>query len=48
MNKAVSDNPALVNTAPFADGWFLEVKLSNPRELDQLLTPDAYRVQIGA
>lgn len=48
VNKAVSDNPALVNTAPFADGWFLEVKLSNPRELDQLLTPDAYRVQIGA
>lgn len=48
VNKAVSDNPALVNTAPFADGWFLQVKLSNPGELDQLLTPDAYRAQIGA
>jgi len=48
VNKVVSDNPALVNTAPFADGWFLQVKLSNPGELDQLLTPDAYRAQIGA
>lgn len=48
VNKAVSDNPALVNTAPFADGWFLQVKLSNPGEVDQLLTPDAYRAQIGA
>ena len=48
VNKAVSDNPALVNTAPFADGWFLQVKLSNPGELDQLLTPDAYRAQISA
>ena len=48
VNKAVSDNPGLVNTAPFADGWFLQVKLSNPGELDQLLTPDAYRAQIGA
>ncbi|MBM3902398.1 MAG: glycine cleavage system protein GcvH [Verrucomicrobia bacterium] len=48
VNKAVSDNPALVNTAPFADGWFVQVKLSNPGELDQLLTPEAYRAQIGA
>lgn len=48
VNKAVSDNPALVNTAPFGDGWFLRVKLSNPGEVDQLLTPDAYRAQIGA
>ncbi len=48
VNKAVSDNPALVNTAPFADGWFLQVRLTNPSEVDQLLTPDAYRAQIGA
>ena len=48
VNKAVSDNPALVNTAPFGDGWFFQVKLSNPSDVDQLLAPDAYRAQIGA
>jgi glycine cleavage system H protein len=48
VNKAVSDNPALVNTAPFGDGWFLQVRLTNPSEVDQLLTPEAYRAQIGA
>ena len=48
VNKAVADNPALVNTAPFADGWFFQVKLANPGDVDQLLTPDAYRAQIGA
>ena len=48
VNKAVADNPALVNTAPFGDGWFFQVKLANPGDVDQLLTPDAYRAQIGA
>src|SRR4051812_12524983 len=27
INKAVSDNPALVNTSPYGDGWFFKVKL---------------------
>ncbi|MFZ9855661.1 MAG: glycine cleavage system protein GcvH [Limisphaerales bacterium] len=48
VNKAVSDNPALVNTAPFGDGWFFQVKLANPGDVEQLLAPDAYRAQIGA
>ena len=48
VNKAVSDNPALVNTAPFGDGWFFQVKLANPGDVEQRLAPDAYRAQIGA
>ena len=48
VNKSVSDNPALVNTAPFGDGWFFQVRLANAGEMDQLLTPDAYRAQIGS
>src|SRR6266478_1694630 len=30
VNKAVVDDPALVNREPYADGWFFKVKLSNP------------------
>ncbi|MCW5557350.1 MAG: glycine cleavage system protein GcvH [Verrucomicrobiae bacterium] len=48
VNKALTDNPALVNTAPFGDGWFFKVKLSNAPEVEGLLTPEAYRAQIGA
>jgi glycine cleavage system H protein len=47
-NKAVSDNPALVNTEPFAGGWFFKIKLSSPAEVNSLLTPEQYRLQIGA
>jgi len=48
VNKAVSESPALVNSAPFGDGWFFKVKLSNAPEVEGLLTPEAYRAQIGA
>ena len=47
MNKAVVDNPALVNTDPYGSGWFFKIKLSNPAELSNLLTPESYQAQIG-
>ena len=47
VNKAAADNPSLVNTEPFAGGWFLKIKLSNATELNALLTPDNYKAQIG-
>ena len=46
-NKAVVDNPALVNTEPYAGGWFYKIKLSNTSELDALLTPKQYGDQVG-
>jgi glycine cleavage system H protein len=47
VNKAVVDNPALVNTEPYASGWFYKIKLSNPSETNSLLGPDQYKAQIG-
>ena len=47
INQAVTDNPALVNSAPYADGWFFQLKLANAAEASALLTPDAYWAQIG-
>jgi glycine cleavage system H protein len=46
VNKAVVDNPALVNSAPHAGGWFFKIKLSNAGELAGLLPPDQYSEQI--
>jgi glycine cleavage system H protein len=48
VNQAVVENPALVNTEPYAGGWFYKIKLSAPAEANSLLTPDQYRAQIGA
>jgi glycine cleavage system H protein len=47
VNGNVSANPALVNTEPFAGGWFYKVRLSNAAELSALLDAAAYKAQIG-
>ena len=47
VNGTVADNPALVNTQPYGGGWFFKVKLANPAELNNLLTPESYQAQIG-
>jgi len=46
-NQAVVDDPALVNKEPHAGGWFFKIKLSNPAELNSLLTPEKYKAQIN-
>ena len=46
-NKLAVADPALVNSEPYAAGWFYKIKLSNPAELDALLTPEQYQAQIG-
>ena len=42
-NQEIVANPALVNQDAEEGAWFLKMKISNPRELDQLMTADAYR-----
>ena len=47
VNKAAVDNPALVNTEPYGGGWFYKIQLSNLAELNNLLSPESYKAQIG-
>jgi glycine cleavage system H protein len=42
-NRAVADDPALVNSDPEGQGWFFKLKLDNRQELDGLLDEAAYR-----
>jgi glycine cleavage system H protein len=37
----------LVNTAPYGDGWFFEIQLSNPAELGALMDATAYAAQVN-
>jgi len=47
VNQAVVDDPALVNSEPYEDGWFFRIKLSNLAELSALLGPEQYKMQIS-
>ena len=41
-NERLLDDPGLLNSDPFTDGWFIKVRPSDPSELDKLLDADAY------
>jgi len=46
-NGALEKDPAVVNRDPYGDGWMIKLKVKDAKELDQLLTSDAYGTQIG-
>ena len=46
VNPNLGGSPALVNTEPYQGGWFYKLKISGGS--DGLMTPEAYRAQIGA
>lgn len=47
VNKALEDDPALINSDPFGDGWIVKVRISNVADFESLMDADAYRESIG-
>ena len=43
INDAIVANPELVNESPEENAWFLKIRMSNPRELDGLMSEDKYK-----
>lgn len=48
FNAALDSAPELVNKAPYGEGWIIKVALSDPAEVDTLLTAAQYKELIGA
>jgi|ERR1051325_2086207 glycine cleavage system H protein len=46
VNQSLQDNPALVNTSPFGDGWIFVLKMAAPDDVKQLKNSAAYRATI--
>ena len=42
VNPALTDNPALVNQAPYGEGWMIKVRATNPEPLKGLMSSDDY------
>jgi glycine cleavage system H protein len=47
VNPKLEKEPQLVNSAPYADGWMVKIKLTDPAEKDDLLDASAYGAHIG-
>ncbi len=42
LNEELEDNPELVNDDPYGAGWMIKIKLSDPSQLEDLLSAEAY------
>ncbi len=48
FNEALEDEPEKVNSDPYNAGWMIKISISNSEELNDLLSPEAYKNLIGA
>lgn len=42
INSALEEAPELVNQSPYEEGWLIEIRPSDPGEIDQLMDMPAY------
>ncbi|MFA8342404.1 MAG: glycine cleavage system protein GcvH [Rhodothermaceae bacterium] len=47
VNEALEDEPQLINSDPYGEGWIIKVELKDAGELDELMDADAYKAHIG-
>jgi glycine cleavage system H protein len=47
-NDALEGSPELCNTDPYGDGWIVELQLSDPSQLDQLLSAQDYQATVAS
>lgn len=48
VNASLNDNPELVNSDPYGEGWMVKVSLADAAEVEGLLTSEAYQALVGA
>ena len=48
INKALNDNPEVINNDPYNEGWMIKIEITDPAQLDALMDADAYAEFIGA
>jgi glycine cleavage system H protein len=48
FNEDLESEPELVNSDPYGKAWMIKIKISNPSEIDSLLSSEAYKELIGA
>jgi glycine cleavage system H protein len=46
VNEALNDDPSLVNSDPYGEGWMILVRVKDAAELDALLSADDYAKHI--
>lgn len=43
INELLEDDPMVINSAPYGDGWMIKIELSDPAEVESLMSSDDYQ-----
>lgn len=46
VNDELTEDPSLINSDPYGEGWIFELKVTKPSELDVLMDSSSYRQHI--
>lgn len=47
VNDALDDDPSLVNTDPYGEGWMISLRVDDPGDVDELMDVADYAEHIG-
>ena len=47
FNESLEDNPEIVNSDPYSNGWMIKMKVSNINDISSLLNSNQYQELIG-
>ena len=47
FNEALNDAPDTVNKDPYGEGWMIKIKMTDPSQVDALLTAEQYAALVG-
>ena len=47
VNGDLNDKPESVNNDPYGEGWMVKLTVSNPSDIEGLLTAEAYAALVG-
>ncbi len=46
VNQRLDDEPELINSSPYDEGWLVEIKMSNEKELESLISAADYETKL--
>lgn len=46
VNEQLEDRPELVNEDPYGDGWMIQIQISDPDEIDELMSAEEYEAYL--
>ena len=47
VNQQLEDQPEIINSSPYEDGWFIKVSMVDPSEMESLMSHGQYQEMIG-